>query len=55
MRISNVGLFVKDLEGARKFFEDFFGAQVHATYEEDDGYKSYIMKFDENPKLELLF
>ncbi len=30
MRISNVGLFVKDLEGARKFFEDFFGAQVHA-------------------------
>mgnify|MGYP003364506329 CR=1 FL=1 len=47
MRISNVGLFVKDLEGARKFFEDFFGAQVHATYEEDDGYKSYIMKFDE--------
>lgn len=24
MRISNVGLFVKDLEGARKFFEDFF-------------------------------
>lgn len=54
MRISNVGLFVKDLEGARKFFEDFFGAQVHATYEEDDGYKSYIMKFDENPKLELM-
>ena len=43
MRISNVGLFVKDLEGARKFFEDFFGAQVHAT-----------MKFDENPKLELM-
>ena len=54
MRISNVGLFVKDLEGARKFFEDFFGAQVHANYEEDDGYKSYIMKFDENPKLELM-
>ena len=54
MRISHVGLFVKDLEGARKFFEDFFGAQVHATYEEDDGYKSYIMKFDENPKLELM-
>ena len=41
MRISNVGLFVKDLEGARKFFEDFFGAQVHATYEEDDGYRFY--------------
>ena len=54
MRISNVGLFVTDLEGARKFFEDYFGAQVHATYDGDNGCKSYIMKFDENPKLELM-
>ena len=55
MRISNVGLFVKDLEGARKFFEDYFGAQVHCVYnEEETGYYSYIMKFDENPKLELM-
>jgi len=54
MRISNVGLMVKDLEGARKFFEDFFGAVVHAEYSEDNGYRSYIMKFDENPKIELM-
>lgn len=54
MRISNVGLMVKDLEGARKFFEDYFGATVHAEYSEDNGYKSYIMKFDENPKIELM-
>ena len=54
MRISNIGLMVKDLEGARKFFEDFFGMVVHAEYSEDNGYKSYIMKTDENPKLELM-
>ena len=54
MRISNVGLMVKDLEGARKFFEDYFGASVHAQYNEDNGYRSYIMKFDENPKIELM-
>jgi len=54
MRISNVGLMVKDLEGARKFFEDYFGAVVHAEYSEDNGYRSYIMKFDENPKIELM-
>ena len=54
MRISNVGLMVKDLEGARKFFEDYFGATVHAEYNEDNSYRSYIMKFDENPKLELM-
>ena len=34
MRISNVGLFVKDLEGARKFFEDFFGAQVISSFKQ---------------------
>ncbi|MBQ2509422.1 MAG: VOC family protein, partial [Erysipelotrichaceae bacterium] len=54
MRISNMGLMVKDLEGARKFFEDYFGAVLHAEYSEDNGYKSYIMKFDENPKIELM-
>ena len=32
MRISNMGLMVKDLEGARKFFEDYFGAVLHAEY-----------------------
>ena len=54
MRISNVGLMVKDLEKARAFFEDYFGATVHAQYDEDNGYRSYIMKFDENPKIELM-
>ncbi len=55
MRISNVGMYVKDLEGARKFFEDYFGAQVHAVYnEEENHYYSYIMKFDEGPKIELM-
>ena len=54
MRISIVGMFVKDLEGAKQFFMDYFGAQEHAVYEEDNGFKSYILKFDEGPKLELM-
>lgn len=54
MRISNVGMFVKDLEGAKKFFVDYFGAVEHAVYEDDNGFKSYILKFDEGPKLELM-
>ena len=33
---------------------DYFGAQEHAVYEEDNGFKSYILKFDEGPKLELM-
>lgn len=54
MRISNVGLMVNDLEAARNFFEDYFGAIIQDEYSEDNGYKSYIMRFDENPKLELM-
>ena len=47
MEIKNVGLFVKDLEGCKKFLEDYFNMQVHAVYnEESNGFYSYIMKFD---------
>lgn len=31
MKINNVGIFVKDLEGAKNFFMDYFGAVVHAA------------------------
>lgn len=55
MRISIVGMFVKDLEKAKDFFVSYFGAQVHAVYnEEENGFYSYILKFDEGPKLELM-
>ena len=45
MRISNVGLMVKDLEGARKFFEDYFGATVHAEYSEDNSRAEIRLEF----------
>ena len=55
MYIANAGLFVKDLEGARKFFEEYFGAKLAATYnEEENQYYSYIMDFDEGARLELM-
>ena len=55
MYIANAGLFVKDLEGARKFFEDTFGAKVAFAYnEEENKYYSYIMDLDEGARLELM-
>ena len=55
MKISNVGIFVKDLEGAKNFFINYFGAEVHAVYnEEENRYYSYIMKMGEGAKLELM-
>ena len=55
MKIGNIGIFVKDLEGAKNFFMDYFGAEVHAVYnEEENQYYSYIMKMGEGAKLELM-
>lgn len=54
MRVSIVGMYVNDLEAAKNFFIDIFNAEIHTYYEEDDGFKSYILKFDEGPKLELM-
>ncbi len=53
MRISNVGLIVKDLEKAKEFFMDTFGMEEHVYYEEDNGFKEYIQKFPEGRKLEI--
>ena len=54
MRINNVGINVKDLEGAKKFFEDYFHAVEHAYYEENNGFKEYILRLDEGAKLEIM-
>ena len=55
MKISNVGIFVKDLEGAKNFFINYFGAEVHAVYNEEENRDySYIMKMGEGAKLELM-
>lgn len=55
MKISNVGIFVKDLEGTKNFFMNYFGAEVHAVYnEEENNYYSYIMKMGDGAKLELM-
>ena len=58
MKINNVGIFVKDLEGAKNFFMDYFGAVVHAVCnEEENHYYSYIMKISDGAevaKLELM-
>lgn len=55
MRIGDVGIFVKDLAGARKFFEDYFGATLLKTYnEEENNYYSDILQLDEGAWIELM-
>lgn len=55
MYLRNVGIFVKDLEGAKTFFESYFGAKVLKTWNEpENGYYSYIMELDGRGWIELM-
>ena len=55
MYLKNVGIFVKDLEGAKSFFERYFHAKVLKTYDEPEkNYYSYILEFDGQAWLELM-
>ena len=55
MYLRNVGIFVKDLEGAKAFFESYFGAKVLKTWDEpENGYYSYIMELDGRGWIELM-
>ena len=47
MKIEHVALYVKDLEGARKFFEKYFCAKLGGLYHNrTSDFKSYFLTFD---------
>ncbi len=53
--LKNVGIFVKDLEGAKDFFEKYFGAKVLKTVDNlEKEYYSYILNFDGQAWVELM-
>jgi len=55
MYLKNVGIFVEDLEGAKKFFESYFGAKVLKTFDNPaKEYYSYILEFDGQAWVELM-
>lgn len=55
MFIKNVGIFVKDLEGAKNFFAEYFNARVLKTIDNPNtGYYSYVMILDDGAWLELM-
>ncbi len=55
MKIEHVALYVKDLEGARKFFEKYFCAKSGALYQNKvSGFKSYFLTFDNETRLEIM-
>lgn len=57
MKIEHVALYVNDLEGAREFFEKYFGAHVtdKPYHNPRTDFRSYFMGFDDgSARLELM-
>ena len=55
MKIEHVALYVKDLEGARMFFEKYFCAKSGGLYHnKTSGFKSYFLTFDDGARLEIM-
>lgn len=55
MKIEHVALYVKDLEGARNFFEKYFNAKSGELYHNKTSeFKSYFLTFDGGARLEIM-
>lgn len=54
-KLEHFALYVKDLEGARDFFETYFQAQSNERYDnKQTGFSSYFMRFSDGARLELM-
>ena len=55
MRIEHAALYVRDLEGARAFFERYFGAVSDPMYHNSrTDFRSHFLSFDGGARLELM-
>lgn len=55
MKIEHAAVYVRDLEGARAFFQTYFGAVSGSLYQNPTtGFSSYFLTFEEGSRLELM-
>ena len=55
MKIEHIALYVNDLEGARKFFMKYLGAQSNDVYHNPrTNFRSYFLSFDDGARLEIM-
>lgn len=55
VRIDHTAMFVDDLEGARAFFMEFFGASVNEMYHNPrTGLRTYFISFPDGGRLEIM-
>ena len=55
MKITHIAMYVNDLEGAREFFENYFGAVSNELYHNKvTGFRSYFLRFADGARLEIM-
>lgn len=55
MKIEHVAMYVNDLEGAKHFFEKYFGAHANEGYHnKTTNFRSYFLTFDDGARLEIM-
>ena len=55
MKIEHIALYANDLEGARKFFMKYLGAQSNDWYHNPrTNFRSYFLSFDDGARLEIM-
>lgn len=55
MNINHIAMYVDDLEGAKSFFEKYFGAKANTLYHnKTSGLRTYFLSFNGGAKLEIM-
>ena len=55
MKIDHIAIYVCNLEGARDFFMQYFGAKSNEGYHnKPTDFRSFFLSFDDNTRLELM-
>ncbi|CQR25389.1 Glyoxalase/bleomycin resistance protein/dioxygenase [Streptococcus varani] len=55
MKIEHIALYVRDLEGAKAFFEEYFAARSNQLYHNPKtGFSSYFLTFQDGARLEIM-
>jgi len=55
MKIEHIAMYVNDLEGTRRFFEEYMGAVSNNMYHnKKTDFKSYFLTFEDGARLEIM-
>ncbi len=55
MKVEHIALYVKDLEKAKNYYEEYFDAKAGELYHnKNTGFKSYFLSFEDGARLEIM-